>query len=170
MSSKPSRYGAQKQTRVLSQNRAATATRVQNASSPVSDAVQVADPNAANFYDKSVADVAPVFSTKSLRAAEAAQLPRSMPMRETKASRALKHWVEEVDKNGERIRTQEDVAREVSRRVKRETEINQSTVSAWCAARSKPRGDVMVALFEIAGVPLPWWNEYVDSASTGTDG
>src|SRR5690242_4351558 len=78
MSSKPSRYGAQKQTRVLSQNRAATATRVQNASSPVSDAVQVADPNAANFYDKSVADVAPVFSTKSLRAAEAAQLPRSM--------------------------------------------------------------------------------------------
>jgi len=59
-------------------NRAAKSTRVQNASSSVSHAVQATDPNASSFYDKSVADVAPVFSTKSLRAAEAAQLPRSM--------------------------------------------------------------------------------------------
>lgn len=59
-------------------NRPAKSTRVQNARSSVSHGVQVSDPKAANFYDKSIADTDPLFSTNSVKAAESARLPRSM--------------------------------------------------------------------------------------------
>lgn len=90
--------------------------------------------------------------------------------RETRASHALSAWVDELDDSGNQLRTQQDLAKILSARLPRDKEIAQSTVSAWCAGKSQPRGDAMVALQEIAGVQLAWWLEVIAEAKTGTEG
>lgn len=50
---------------------------------------------------------------------------------------------------------QADVAAKVSEKVGRP--VHQSTVSGWATGRHMPQGPMMLALFDIAGIPLEAW-------------
>lgn len=105
---------------------AAAASRVQNASIPVSVPVQVFDEKAAKFYDKSVAQVPAMFSSHSLRAAEAAQVPRSKRPRErenTNAADRFDKFCEDAHKNHDWEHTAGAIA-------KRDLKVTRAVVTA----------------------------------------
>jgi hypothetical protein len=50
---------------------------------------------------------------------------------------------------------QTDVASRVSHRLGRD--VHQTTISGWATGRHAPQGPAMVALLEIAGIPIEAW-------------
>lgn len=79
----------------------------------------------------------------------------------SRGSKALKRWMVETETSQARL------AQLVTEKLGRLTKppVNQSTISAWARGAYQPGGPGMVALLEIAGIPVTDWIIPADDSS-----
>ena len=71
----------------------------------------------------------------------------------TRASQALKRWMRDTETS--QVRLAELLTERLGRAAR--APVNQSTVSSWARGAYQPGGPGMVALQEIAGIPVTDW-------------